>query len=379
MITRLKVQGYKALRDLEVSFGQLSVLVGPNGCGKSSVLGAITLLRDLALGKSGGNPGPPMPRGIASRDPEGGRENSPISVSMRRELRSRVLHVEGSFESHEEFPQYLDAERSSLKVWFAGGEVAVVHKNWARSTPELEESVEDILQYRFDSNAMSQPVYSEVARPRLAPSGENLAVVLDALQGEHRERFESIESDLCRFIPGLRRVRLHRVEMPVWRRVLVGNQYQQVQDNSVGHQVVLDFDFAKSVAADQASEGTLLLLGLLTAIGVEPDKPATVMLDDLDRALHPKAQRQLIEHLHALLGQRPQLQIIATSHSPYLVEHLAYEEVLAMTQAREDGRSLIAPLAQHPEAEKWRDEMSAGEFWSSMGEDWIAQGRAASE
>ena len=144
----------------------------------------------------------------------------------------------------------------------------------------------------------------------------------------------------------------------------------------VGHQVVLDFEFARSVSAEQASEGTILLLGLFTVIGGEPGPPMTVMLDDLDRALHPKAQRQLVEHLHRLLDQRPELQIIATSHSPYLVEHLAYDEVLAMTQSPTDGRSLIAPLASHPDAERWRDEMSAGEFWSSVGEDWIHQAKA---
>jgi predicted ATPase len=142
--------------------------------------------------------------------------------------------------------------------------------------------------------------------------------------------------------------------------------------------VVLDFDFARSVAADQVSEGTLLLLGLLTVISVDADRSMTVMLDDLDRALHPRAQRQLVEHLHELLAKRPGLQIIATSHSPYLVEHLAYEEVLAMTQAPDDGRSVIAPLADHPDAARWREEMSAGEFWSTVGEGWLIEGRAPS-
>lgn len=38
MLTRLHVRNFKSLRDLEVRFGQLTVLVGPHGCGKSSVL-----------------------------------------------------------------------------------------------------------------------------------------------------------------------------------------------------------------------------------------------------------------------------------------------------------------------------------------------------
>lgn len=139
----------------------------------------------------------------------------------------------------------------------------------------------------------------------------------------------------------------------------------------MGHQVVFDFEFARNVVADQASEGTILLLGLLTAIGVDGGRRTTVMLDDLDRALHPRAQHQLVDHLHQLLERRPELQIIATSHSPYLVEHLDYEEVLAMTQDPHDGRSVAARLADHPDAARWREEMSAGEFWSTVGERWI--------
>jgi predicted ATPase len=214
--------------------------------------------------------------------------------------------------------------------------------------------------YQLDKLIMERPAYSHEPNPKLGTRGQNLAVVLDAMQGERREHFEAIEQGLCQFVHGLQRVRLRRVQIP---------EYQNV----IGHQVVLDFEFARSINADQASEGTILLLGLLTVIGVESGPPMTVMLDDLDRGLHPKAQKQLVGYLHKLIETRPELQIIATSHSPYLIEHLAYEEVLAMTQSRTDGRSLIAPLAAHPEAARWRDEMSPGEFWSSMGEDWIPE------
>ncbi|MCA9686976.1 MAG: AAA family ATPase, partial [Myxococcales bacterium] len=47
MLRKLRVQGFKSLRDLSVEFGRFSVLVGANGCGKSSVLQAIMLLRDV--------------------------------------------------------------------------------------------------------------------------------------------------------------------------------------------------------------------------------------------------------------------------------------------------------------------------------------------
>src|SRR4051794_38247852 len=49
MIHRAKFQNFKALRDVEVTFdSRLTVLVGPNGSGKTSILQGIHFLTQLA-------------------------------------------------------------------------------------------------------------------------------------------------------------------------------------------------------------------------------------------------------------------------------------------------------------------------------------------
>jgi predicted ATPase len=371
MLKRLQVRDFKSLRELEVEFGRLTVLVGANGCGKSSVLQAIKLVRDLALAEWTREP-PRFPAEAISRPL--GPADTPAAVRMwlhfvpHLEVETNLLPLAGE-------RVFLDSDRSFLKCTTAD---STFEKRW--NTPGVPDWVHTAFGktnlYRLDSEIMQQAAYSTEATPLLGTRGENLAAVLDALQGAHHEQFEAIEAALRQFIAGLKRVRLRRVTLPVVRTVLVGREFRNVDDTAIGHQVMFDFEFARSVSAEQASEGTILLLGLLTAIGAEPGPPMTVMLDDLDRALHPKAQGQLVAHLHELLDQRPELQIIATSHSPYLVEHLAYEEVLAMTQSPIDGRSLIAPLTNHPDAERWHDEMSAGEFWSNVGEAWIHRAEA---
>jgi energy-coupling factor transporter ATP-binding protein EcfA2 len=53
MIHRAKFQNFKALRDVEITFdSRLTVLVGPNGSGKTSVLKGIELLGSMAAGKT---------------------------------------------------------------------------------------------------------------------------------------------------------------------------------------------------------------------------------------------------------------------------------------------------------------------------------------
>ena len=52
MLKRIKIQGYKSLVDLEVNFGHLAVLVGPNASGKSNFLDALHLLSRVATSRT---------------------------------------------------------------------------------------------------------------------------------------------------------------------------------------------------------------------------------------------------------------------------------------------------------------------------------------
>ncbi|HEY8379874.1 MAG TPA: AAA family ATPase [Nannocystis sp.] len=44
MLARLHVQNFKCLRDVDITFGPLTVLIGPNDSGKSSILDALRIL-----------------------------------------------------------------------------------------------------------------------------------------------------------------------------------------------------------------------------------------------------------------------------------------------------------------------------------------------
>lgn len=48
MLTRLKVDGFKNLRDVDVRFGPFTCIAGPNGVGKSNLFDAIMFLSALA-------------------------------------------------------------------------------------------------------------------------------------------------------------------------------------------------------------------------------------------------------------------------------------------------------------------------------------------
>jgi len=377
MITRLRVRGFKSLLDVEVTLGPLTVLVGANGSGKSSVLEAIKFLRDAVRRpiNVGGESSRSLYKGRFSRLLS--RQGSePIVMESSVLAEGSTMTLMGEFR-HDTFELSCVAgarEFAKRVTNRLADRVAAVEREAAPSEPaswdELPSDIglvaEGVAMHRLDAEAMARATYSDDTEPALAVDGRNLAAVLDALQGMARERFDEIERRMQELVPHLTRVRVRRA------RTLKRPQAEnEVPTSVVGHQVVFDFENAPDISAEDAGEGTLLLLGLLTIIESRPGGDVTILLDDLERALHPKVQRQLVGYLRDLVRSRPGLQIIATSHAPYLVNHLDYEEVRVVAQAA-DGTARVAQLLDHPEAERCREEMSAGEFWSSVGEGWVA-------
>ena len=113
---------------------------------------------------------------------------------------------------------------------------------------------------------------------------------------------------------------------------------------------------------------SLLAQRLDTETGTVNDPPHS------DQGLHPKAQKTLIETLRGLLTKNPGLQIVATSHSPYLLDHVRPEEV-RLTSIDESGSSVWAALDEHPDWDSWKDQMTPGEFWSTFGDEWVARAK----
>src|SRR5205823_12183893 len=110
------------------------------------------------------------------------------------------------------------------------------------------------------------------------------------------------------------------------------------------NETFLDVTGAPGIPASAAGNGTLLTLGLLTALATAASP--LFMINDFGRGLHPVAQGDLVKQIRGIQENRPDLQIVATSHAPYLVDSLAAEEVL-MTALGEDGYAMVKPLTAH--------------------------------
>mgnify|MGYP000110483701 CR=1 FL=1 len=222
---------------------------------------------------------------------------------------------------------------------------------------------------RLDPRLLSSPVHTTTDASRVpAVSGLDFTALIARLKLDDDERFNFITQALREVVPSFERIGIATVNNATTSDP---NDFDSSSVNA-GPSYVLNFDFAnaKGVAASAAGDGTLLTLGILASLATVKG-PRLLLLDEIERGLHPRALGQLVKQLRGLQVADPTLQIVATSHSPYLVDHFSAEEVI-LTDTAPDG-SRAAPLSSHPDWAQWKDEMAPGEFWTSVGEDWIKQ------
>ncbi len=369
MIHSVEIENFKNIRHQKIDLERLTVFVGPNGCGKTSVLQAIhramqavatTDSRHHQWWKDRPGPWPLSLDWIRTRGTSG-------------ELKFRIEATSGECDV---VFRPLEPELKSVTENRSWSPEVNIRRRQAGT--DFSISLARLLAVRFDASKLSSPSYSDRSTPLLNENGKGLPSVLAFMALNDPDGFETLVDEFRTLIPQVRRLRF--TKMPVEREetelVRFGNESieRKIVREFQGDAILIDYQNAKGVLAQTVSEGTMLLLGLLTVL-LGPNAPDVLLLDDIEHGLHPLAQKTLIETLSTILDRFPNLQILATAHSPYLLDSLKPEQVRLMTIGA-DGYSVYGKLTDHPDFERWKDEMAPGELWSLFGEKWLAEAGA---
>lgn len=372
MIERLHVRGFKALRDVTVDLMPLTVIVGPNASGKTSILEAITCLGQL--GEKGWEQCVSDPAHVLSRFEGAEVRECSIEAQITRydgdresRLRLQLTATGGRPKGH--------VELSASVGVFADADSVLANKQMRQN---LRTGGFLARMLRLSEKTLAAPSSSARLTTAVADDGENLAAALADLKLAHEGAFTALEARATSVVPQLRRIRFDKV--PIEREEYSYDErtgmYDKVRVRDVGYGLEFVFANSEAIPAALVSEGTLLALGLL-AIAFGRDRPDVLLIEEIDRGLHPRALGSLIAQLRELQGPHPDTapQIIASTHSPYVLDHVRPEEVVVTTLG-DDGGVIAGKLTEHPEFEKWKDEMSPGEFWAAVGEDWLKDRKA---
>ncbi|MBN1962844.1 MAG: AAA family ATPase [Deltaproteobacteria bacterium] len=383
MLTQVWFKNYKGLRDIKLNLGRFNVLVGPNACGKTSVLDAIRQLsmvtyRDPSLVFNGlwdkrvlynqtaksntisiGAIGEMFNNDIKS--------NIKVEVTIDVAAKPRPLRKDGNIDGPDGAFS-VEAEINDKPLNIPKGHQI----NWESAAHPLVEALNSSY-LRLDYFKLAEPTYSDSIIPQLEAGGFGLATVLNNMQASNPSEFSQLIEDVCSVVPIITSIRTTRVPLKITRpqTITINGQTitNEIKEDVIGHQILLDTQYAKNIPPSGISEGTLIVLGILTELHSQP-YAKLLLLDDIEHGLHPKAQKNLIDLLRIILNKNSDLQIIATSHSPYLIDSLEPSEVI-LFDIGDEGESIAKRLIDHPDHKHWLETMTPGEFWSFAGESWV--------
>ena len=160
----------------------------------------------------------------------------------------------------------------------------------------------------------------------LAEDGRNLASVLMGMAKMSGLHLSEVRCALARAVPGLTDLQVQQHG---------GFVFVRLRRNSDG-----DGSAGRSFDLSQESDGTVRLLGLLTALYQYRPPPLTG-IEEPELTVHPGALQVLGEVMVEAAGRT---QILATTHSPDLIDRLPIEGVKAVRI--QDGSTEVGPISQ---------------------------------
>lgn len=364
MIETLKVQNYKSLKNIEIPLKPLTVLVGPNAAGKSNILDCLGFLAEIARSPDAQESANAFrKRGAYGDIVWGGRSQEPISVSCKW----RALHAdEESFDyllvikaGEQHRPLNIIEEQLSTRAPGVGNgsfhrqdgtvrfgssvkdispQQSVLHDRREPMVRSVKEVITSWAFYDFVTQSMRQP--QPVAKQtRLQPDGSNVATLLHWIFSEERKLFSQVEEHLKAAIPE------------------VDELMSPLTEDGKTYVAWREKDIPGRIPAWNMSEGSVRLVAMLLGL-IVPQPPSLVTFENPDLHLHAHLMQYLAEILKA--GSRHS-QIIITTHSPYLLDHIPPESVLIVW--KEAGETKVKPVADTAELKEALKTLGLGELY----------------
>ena len=372
----LKVAGFRRLLNVDLELRPLTVLIGANAVGKSSVLDALSILASSARGNLKASVSEMGGIAAMMTYDRAGEVQFGISVTVRNDdpleyslslqswgnaylisgetLRKRL---EGRLEGLPYGFHHIDSRGEDIKYFddFSG----LVRPNWEHNplesslwqVPKLFRAPEEFRRrlesstfyHALDVRPRSRVRLPQPMRPAPLPGkdGEDLVSCLYSLRETEPDRFEAVEDSLKAAFPGFK-----KLDFPP---VAAGTLAITWRDNS----------FSKPLYMHQVSDGMLRFLWLATLLQ-SPGLTALTLIDEPEVGLHP----ELLSLLAGLLREAAQRsQIVVATHSDRLIRFLKPDEVVVMDTA-EDGTSTLT-WADKLNLEQWLGEYTLDELWSN--------------
>ena len=362
----MELENFLSFEHVRVELGKLNILVGPNASGKSNFVKALMFLSRLVKGDislASDYLGLTFKEIVHNFDLSKevkfhvelnvGEDHLTYEVAMRNKaiLREALVQEDGTIlmkrakkkwsyvtaamERAVPSPRELLRGLSPIQTALA---YCVSKGNAHPLLLKTKQVIEGICAYSFEAGRIRSRA-STGHSLRLERDGSNLAQVLFSLLTSDRKRFFAIEEELKSLIP-----EVEELDVPT------------TEDGGETYIALRERGISEPLRYPNISDGTLRLLAFITAIHLGG---SLVAFEEPENCVHPYLFQALIE-----ICRRGPSQVVITTHSPYLVDKAAPEELLLVV--KREGRSMIRRLTEKEKAtvKKMLEEgFTLGELW----------------
>lgn len=348
-LTRIKVEGYKSFKSLDVEMRPLNVLIGANGAGKSNFLSLFQLLHEMAEERFqktiaiGG--------GANSFLRFGEKETSSIRICLEFDSHLVGKYVVKWVASKKETLLFAEESISESSVIDPKNtKESFLADDWSYCRPPADVySILELLKrthfYHLNDTGNGAP-YKKQCNINdnfyLRSDGENLAAYLYKIKHKYPKNYELIRKTI-------------RLVAPFFDDFVL----RPMSVNE--HRIMLEWcerDSDHPFFAYQFPDGLIRFMCLATLLLLPKEElPSLILIDEPELSLHPSAIT-LLASLLRLASEKTQV-IIATQ-SVALVNQFQPEDLLVVE--RRDGSSVIE-RQNADRLKSWLEEYSLGELW----------------
>lgn len=399
MITKFRVQNYKALRDVSLKLSPIHVVIGPNDSGKTSLLEALgafcrSVDSELVTAFRGHWEGRDL---VWCRNDEPivftARFNADLAYQLGCDFKPTGREVSVAREPDFNVVKEIVSVKDKTTT-LSGGErgLSSLAANRLRGKPllsdgggtyvrddardlEKNQTIAAILSipdecagvhvFRWVPGMLSLPSALDPSRTfRMDESGFGLATCLDDIIGHDIDLFRKLETRLVSLFPDIRAMRLKTVSG--FSSSGEGQAAASLKP-AAAKGIFFDTRAVNDLPASKMSDGVLLVLAYLTLLHL-PNPPRLLLIEEPENGIHPQRLQDVIAILKELVAQQSHTQIVMTTHSPYLLDMFSPSEV-SLCRKEADGSATVHSLSESELVRKQLDVFTLGEIWTAEGDE----------
>lgn len=345
-LDKIKIKGYKSIKDLELELFRLNILVGCNGAGKSNFISFFKLLNNM------------IENNLEAYVTKSGGANTLFHFGLKNtqdiyaDLYFGLNRYELTFEATDNDSLFFANEAAMFKTdfgtWYkafmkCGHTNTKLLENKEKVTKYVKEALENWIVYHFHDTSSTAGVkrFCNINDNfTLKHDASNLAAFLYLLKEKHIQNYSNIVKTIQLVAPYF--------DDFILRPNPLNENNIKLEWREKGSKEYFD--------ANCLSDGTLRFICLTTVL-LQPNLPTTIVIDEPELGLHPFA----INILAGLIKRIPeQNQIIISTQSVPLINEFCIEDII--TVDRLDGQSVFK-RHNSEDLKDWLDEYSVGELW----------------